>query len=162
MRLSRFAAIALSAIAFATAAVAATYYATANYQASGSDWEIGGTLNVQSGGVLSINGADVTSKLAASVANPVAGAASGYKVAQGETALDGSNPTPVATGLATITACTLTIKTASAPGVSTSVVTYGSSGGTLNMYGWKPTSNADPTLIASTGTDTIGWLCFGT
>jgi hypothetical protein len=85
-----------------------------------------------------------------------------YKVARGETALDGSNPTPVTTGLTTITGCALSIKSTAAPGVSTSVITYGSSSGTMNMYGWKPTSNADPTMIASAGTDTVGWVCLGT
>lgn len=90
------------------------------------------------------------------------GIAAGYKVARGETALDGSNPTAVATGLASIVSCTVTIKTTAAPGVSTSVVTYDTSVGTMNMYGWKPTANNDTTLVASTGTDTIGWVCVGT
>lgn len=95
-------------------------------------------------------------------ANYVVGTGVGVKVASGETALDGTNPTPVTTGLTTITSCSLTIKTTSAPGVSTSVLTYGSSAGTLNMYGWKVTATGDATLIASTGTDTIGWVCAGT
>lgn len=90
------------------------------------------------------------------------GVAAGYKIARGETALDGSNPTPVASGLASIVACNLTIKTTSAPGLSTSVVTYDTSTSTLNMYGWKPTGAGDTTLIASAGTDTIGWICVGT
>lgn len=90
------------------------------------------------------------------------GVAAGYKVARGETALDGSNPTPVASGLATIVACSLTIKATAAPGVGTSVVTYDTSTSTLNMYGWKVTGTGDTTLIASTGTDTIGWVCVGT
>lgn len=90
------------------------------------------------------------------------GVAAGYKVARGETALDGTNPTPVTSGLTTIVSCSLTIKSTAAPGLSTSVVTYGTSSGTLNMYGWKPTGTGDTTLIASTGTDTIGWVCVGT
>jgi len=94
--------------------------------------------------------------------NPVVGVGASYMVARGETALDGSNPTPVTTGLTTITGCSLTIKSTSAPGVSTSVLTYGTSSGTLNMYGWKVTATNDATLIASTGTDTIGWVCLGT
>lgn len=98
----------------------------------------------------------------ATLALYTAGVASGYKIARGETALDGSNPTPVTTGLSTITGCSLTISTSSAPGVSTSVVTYTKSSGTMNMYGWKPTSSADTTLVASAGTDTIGWVCLGT
>lgn len=90
------------------------------------------------------------------------GVAAGYKIARGETALDGTNPTPVASGLATIVSCSLTIKQTSAPGVGTSVLTYDTSTSTLNMYGWKVTGAGDTTLIASTGTETIGWVCVGT
>ncbi len=81
-------------------------------------------------------------------------------IASGETALDGSNPTPVTTGLTSIAACTLTIK-ASSITTGTSVVSYQRTGGTLNMYGWKPTTTSTTTLTASTGTDTIGWICTG-
>lgn len=82
-------------------------------------------------------------------------------IASGETALDGSNPTPVTTGLTTITACTLSIKATSIT-TGTSVVSYNTSAGTLSMYGWKPTGTSTTTLTASTGTDTIGWICTGT
>ena len=104
--------------------------------------------------VLKANGVTVT--------NAAIGVAASYKIARGETALDGSNPTPVTTGLATITGCSLTIKTTTAPGVSTSVLSYDTSSGTMNMYGWKVTSAIDDTLVASTGTDTVGWVCLGT
>lgn len=118
----------------------------------------GGVLNVASGGALQIAGVDQTTALATAPA----AVAAGYKIARGETALDGSNPTAVTTGLTTITGCALTIKATAAPGVSTSVVSYGTSSGTMNMYGWKVTGTGDATLIASTGTDTIGWVCVGT
>jgi hypothetical protein len=42
------------------------------------------------------------------------------------------------------------------------VVTYVTSSATLSLYGWKPTSAASPNLTASTGTETIGWVCVGT
>lgn len=112
--------------------------------------------------LLKVGTVDKTAAVAAAVATPVAGVAAGYKTARGETALDGSNPTDVATGLTTIVACTLTIKATAAPGVGTSVVTYSWSGATLSLYGWKVTANNDTTLIASTGTETIGWHCDGT
>lgn len=96
-----------------------------------------------------------------SIRTPVSSSGNFLKVAAGETALDGTNPTPVTTGLASIVSCALTIKSTSAPGLGTSVVTYGTSSGTLNMYGWKPTGAGDTTLIASTGTETIGWSCAG-
>lgn len=97
-----------------------------------------------------------------SALNAVVGLASGYKLARGETALDGTNPTPVTTGLTTIVAVAVSIKSAVAPGVGTSVVTYGTSGGTLNLYGWKVTGAGDTTLIASAGTETVGWIALGT
>ena len=118
----------------------------------------GGVINVASGGALQIASSDRTAVLATAPA----GVAAGYMVARGETALDGSNPTPVTTGLTTITGCSLTIKATAAPGVSTSVLSYSTTSGTLNMYGWKVTSSIDDTLVASTGTDTIGWVCIGT
>lgn len=127
--------------------------------------ESGGIINIASGGVFKVAGTDKTTNLIGAVSADftaaVTGVAAGYKVARGETALDGSNPTPVTSGLTSIVSCTLTIKSASAPGLSTHVVTYGTSSGTLNMYGWKPTGAGDSTLIASTGTDTIGWVCVG-
>jgi hypothetical protein len=83
------------------------------------------------------------------------------KVVAGEIALDGSNPTPVATGLKTIVSVSLALKGTSAPGDNTSVVTYGISGGTLNLYAWKNTSGSDPTLVASTGTETVSYVVVG-
>jgi hypothetical protein len=127
----------------------------------GAEWDIGpgGVLNILTGGKLELNGVDVTG---ATSTGAVAGVASGYKLARGETALGGSNPTAVTTGLTSILACAATIKLASAPGVGTSLVTYGSSGGTMNVYGWKVTSSSVTTLVASTGTETVGWVCVGT
>lgn len=88
--------------------------------------------------------------------------ASPVRTVSGEIALDGSNPTPVATGLTTITSADLTLKGTAAPGVGTSVLTYGTSGGTLNIYAWKVTGSGDATLIASTGTETVGYTVTGT
>ena len=126
------------------------------------DVESGGEIDVESGGALKIAGTDKTSILAAAVAAPVAGVAASYKVARGETALDGSNPTTVATGLTSIVACVASLKGTSAPGVGTSIVTYDWSAANLSLYGWKVTSSSDTTLIASTGTETVGWVCVGT
>jgi hypothetical protein len=95
-------------------------------------------------------------------ANPLVGAADGYKIARGETALDGSNPTPVATGLTTVIAFVATLKGTAAPGDNTSVLTADISGTTVNVYAWKNTSGTDPTLVASTGTEVFYWLALGT
>lgn len=118
----------------------------------------GGQVVIETGGTLSVGGVDVST----SVKNGVAGTSSGTKVIGGEVALDGSNPTPVTTGLTTITGAVITLKESTAPGVGTSVFSYTTSGGTLSIYAWKPTSNADPTLIASTGTETVGYVVTGT
>lgn len=83
------------------------------------------------------------------------------KMVAGEIALDASNPTPVVTGLTTIVGVGLAIKGTSAPGDNTSVLTYGASGGTLSIYAWKNTSGTDPTLVASTGTETVSYVVMG-
>jgi hypothetical protein len=120
--------------------------------------ESGGQLEVKAGGVLTIGGVDQ----AAALATSVAGVAAGYKVARGETALDGGNPTPVAHGLTTCIAFVATLKGTSAPGVGTSVLTANINGAAVDVYAWKPTSNSDPTLIASTGTESFYWVAIGT
>jgi len=105
---------------------------------------------------------EVMSTEAASAAIHVSGVAAGYKVARGETALDGSNPTPVATGLTTVIAFVATLKGTAAPGVGTSVLTAEISGATANVYAWKVTGAGDTTLIASTGTESFYWVAVGT
>jgi len=90
------------------------------------------------------------------------GVAGGYKIARGEAALDGGNPTPVATGLTTVVAFVATLKGTAAPGDSTSVLTADISGATVSVYAWKNTSGSDPTLVASTGTESFYWIAVGT
>ncbi len=86
---------------------------------------------------------------------------SGIYVTAGEATLDGSNPTPITTPFNTVTGVALALKGTSAPGDNTSVLTYGISGGTVNVYAWKNTSGTDPTLVASTGTETFGYVLVG-
>jgi hypothetical protein len=98
-------------------------------------------------------------------ATAVAGVAAAYKIARGETALDASNPTPVATGLTTVVAFSATLKGTAAPGDSTSVLTADISGATVNVYAWKHTTGGaagNPTLVASTGTESFYWVAIGT
>jgi predicted RecA/RadA family phage recombinase len=83
------------------------------------------------------------------------------KVVAGEAALDGSNPTPIVTGLTTIVSVELALKKNTAPGLGTSSLTYDTTGGTVNVYGWKPTGAGDCTLIASTGTETFAYVVRG-
>lgn len=84
------------------------------------------------------------------------------RMAAGTVALDGTNPTPVSTGLTTIVGAVLTIVGSAAPADATSVLTYAATGGTLNIYGWMNTSGSDPTLVASTNTETVAWMAWGT
>lgn len=88
-------------------------------------------------------------------------ATGGTRAVGGVTALDGSNPTPIVTGLTTVNGFSATIEGSSAPGDNTSVLTYTISGGTVSVYAWKNTSGTDPTLVASTGTENIAWVAVG-
>lgn len=94
----------------------------------------------------------------------VVGVAGGYRIARGATALDGSNPTTVATGLSTIIAAVACLKGSVAPGDNTSVITVDFTGstGSLDLYGWRNTGGTDPTLVASVGTETVEWIAIGT
>ena len=96
--------------------------------------------------------------------NVVIGAASGYKIARSASpvALDGSNPTSVATGLTTVVAGFATLTGTAAPGLSTSTLAVVINGTSLDVYGWKPTGAGDTTLIASGGTESFNWFAVGT
>lgn len=127
--------------------------------------ESGGVVDFLAGCEVRFGGTDKRAALdavPATVAAAVVGVAAGYKVARGETALDGGNPTAIATGLTTVVAFALALKGTAAPGLGTCLVTYDISGATVNLYAWKPTGAGDCTLIASTGTETVGWVALGT
>jgi len=142
--------------------MANTYTAKIRKKSNGDVIEIasGGYINVLSGGAIKLAGTSISL-----VAAPVAGIAAGYKVARGTATLDGSNPTPVATGLTTIVAAVVTQKSAVTPGDDPSAFTvdYTGSDGTLNIYAWKNTGGTDPTLVASTNNAaTVDWVAIGT
>lgn len=123
----------------------------------------GSELVLESGAKLFIGGNDLTNT-AGGVANAVAGAASGYAIARSAApvSLDGSNPTSVAHGLTTCVAAFVQLVGSAAPGDSTSVLTCVINGANIDVYGWKNTGGTDPTLVASTGTETFNWLAVGT
>jgi hypothetical protein len=165
--MKRFAWIGLG-VALLLGGVALAQTSVLNYfsQTGGSDnaFHIGGTasvdsggsLNIASGGALKVAGTDVT----ATVGAAVSGVAASYKVARGETALGGSNPTNVATGLTTIVACDATIKRTTAL-TPTLWLSYTTATATLSLYGWtSPSGSVAP--AASAGTETVGWICVGT
>lgn len=84
-----------------------------------------------------------------------------HRTMSGKSSLGGTNPTVVKTGFTTLFGFTATLEGSTAPGVGTSVLTVVTSGGDASVYAWKPTSNADPTLVASTGTEVFGWNATG-
>ena len=92
------------------------------------------------------------------------GVAGGYKIARSAApvSLDGTNPTSFAHGLTTCLAVFVQLVGSGAPGVGTSVLTAVINAANIDVYAWKVTSNADPTLIASTGTETFNWFAVGT
>ena len=90
---------------------------------------------------------------------PAAGAA--LRVVAGEAALDGANPTPITTGLTLVIAFVATLKGTAAPGDNTSVLTADIAAGDVNVYEWKNTGGTDPTLVASTGTESFYWVAVG-
>ncbi|MBX9877626.1 MAG: hypothetical protein K2Y22_04140 [Candidatus Obscuribacterales bacterium] len=122
----------------------------------------GGEVDFESGSALKIAGNDRTSALATAPA----AVAAGYKIARGEVTLDGSNPTSVTTGLATVVAAMACIKKATTPGDDPIAITVDYAGsvtaGQLDLYAWK-TDGSDPTLVASTNnTGVISWIAIGT
>ena len=101
------------------------------------------------------------------VGGVVVGAASGYKIARSAApvSLDGSNPTSVAHGLTTCLAVCVQLVGSAAPGDSTSVLTAVINGANVDVYAWKHTTGGaagNPTLVASTGTETFNWIAIGT
>lgn len=105
----------------------------------------GGEFDVESGGAFKMAGVSM-------------------KMARGSAAaLDAANPTPIATGLSAIAFAAVQLRGTAAPGDNTSVLTvdYTGSDGTLNVYAWKNTGGTDPTLVASTGTETFDWFAVG-
>ena len=85
-------------------------------------------------------------------------------VRAGTTALDGSNPTSVTTGLSVLAACSVHTTTEDAPGLGpiSFTILRTATAGQLDIYAWAATSSSNPTLIASASTRTVEYICFGT
>lgn len=82
----------------------------------------------------------------------------------GSVTLDGTNPTPVTTGLSKVLGGVVSLKQSTAPGDDPSWLSCDWSGtdGTLNVYAWKNTGGTDPTLVASTNnTAVVSWIAYG-
>ena len=94
----------------------------------------------------------------------VSDAATSGGIRAGTTALDGSNPTSITTGLSALAGCVVVRDTSVAPGIvaTTFTVLRTATAGRLDIYAWSATSSSNPTLIASTAQDTVNWFCTGT
>jgi hypothetical protein len=86
--------------------------------------------------------------------------ANNARIVAGEGTLS-SGSVAIATGLSTVVSVNVSLKDATAPGVTTSVVSYGVSGGTVTLYGWKVTGSGDATLIAATDADVVSYSVVG-
>lgn len=86
-------------------------------------------------------------------------------LAFGQIALDGTNPTPVVTGLSKIfPGCHgASLSSSVAPGAGTSALatTPTANAGTLNIHGFMPTGAALTALIVSTATEVVNWWAIG-
>jgi hypothetical protein len=86
----------------------------------------------------------------------------GERMFYGTVALDGSNPTPVTVAGVSgeeeikVAFCGL-LNTGTPPGDNTCDVACSWSGLTLNIEGYATTSGSDPTLVDSTGTETVAY-----
>lgn len=108
-----------------------------------------GDASIDNTGAVSIAPGITTHKLPA-------GVAAGYVIARGATALDGSNPTAVATGLTSVVAFVAAVRSTDVS-TGTAYVTHGApSGATVNLYAWQKDGSA------STGTETVDWVAVGT
>ena len=80
----------------------------------------------------------------------------------GVVTLDGTNPTPITTGLNAVESVVCTNHRSAAPALDPLLFTTTISGGTVNLHAWKPTGSGDVTMVASTDSDdTVGWLAHG-
>lgn len=96
-------------------------------------------------------------------ANVALATSTGVRMSAGSVVLDGANPTTAATGLTTVSVCTLTPISASALGDNLMALSYTATQPTINIYAWTNTSGTDPTLVASTNsTIAVAWMCQGT
>lgn len=138
-------------------------YITKNYERQGGDqWDVGGVLDILSGGALKVAGVDRTSALATAPA----AVAAGYKIARGQHTTVTASDT-VVTGLATVVMVVATLD--SDPGddplfatASIGNQTNAPAAGSVYIKTWK-TDGADPTpSAATTFTKKVNWFAIGT
>lgn len=123
----------------------------------------GGSLDIESGGALKIDGTDVTAILATSPA----AVAAGYKIARGVAAVTnaGSGIATVVTGLATVVAVVAAMvddPTTTCEMVTSSIGNQAGApaAGSVYLKGWK-TLGGTPAAMTTTTVD-VNWIAIGT
>lgn len=87
------------------------------------------------------------------------GVRQGKELLCGEVAVTAS--VEVTTQFATIDAVVVTQKIGTAPGDNSTNFTYDVTDNVVTIYAWKPTSGADPTLVAGTTETDVGYIIIG-
>ena len=137
-------------------------YAPLTYRDNGGDRinvKSGGTLDIQTGGILSFNGVDTTTQVTKSVAGLAAGTRIAFGVAMTVTATD-----TIATGLTTVSQVQVTLVNSPVLGMSmAAATTTGIAAGSFLLSSFMPTSNSNPTPIpATTFSKGVAWFAVGT
>lgn len=121
---------------------------------------VSGDATLASSGALTVVGVNgsATTKTGAQINTMPVGVAAGYKIARSITALGGSNPTTIVTGLATITGVGLALNRTTSLASGTAFVTYNlnATPGSLDVYAWVVAGTA------SSGTENVAWVAVGT
>ncbi len=91
----------------------------------------------------------------------VEGAASGYKVARGESSVSGT--ADVDTGLSTVVAVVASLGEDPVVGEGMWVTAaIGATAGHIDLKVWKPTANNDCTPVAGSAAKEVDWIAIGT
>jgi hypothetical protein len=119
----------------------------------------GGSLVLEPGATLYVNGSDVTTAVAT---GGIAGVATGYKLARGETSVTGSTGGDVTTGLATVVAVVASLGEDAAIGGTIVTAALGGTAGHITLKVWKPTATGDATPTLATAAKKVDWIAIGT
>lgn len=80
----------------------------------------------------------------------------------GAASLNASGHATVTTNLTSIVDCTLTLKRATVPTITTLTAIFTTGSGVVEILAWQPTSSSVTTLIPAAATSTVAYVCMGT
>lgn len=123
-----------------------------------------GTLTIANGktatvsNTLTLAGTDATTMtFPATSANIPGAVGASYKIARGVSALGGTNPTTIASGLTTVVAVAAVLNRSTSLATGSAFVTYNNfSSGSFDLYAWVVAGTA------SSGTENVSWVAIGT